>query len=836
MRGLEERLQERFEQLETGASLEACLADLPEDEAELLKLASALGAVQYPERDSSIVAAQRARLLRLAEEENRMKAQPSQKVQKALALSLRNWLRPLAAFTGVAAVLLICALIAAMGTGIIKRSPRDTQVAQGPALDPTLKVSATPSPLPDPTPIMIAQSPIVAPTLASDHSIYMPMVSAPGHPQRATLQDIRGLVQVQASDSTWTTVSAARTITAGQRIRTGELSSAWLVFYDGSQAHLGPDTEIAVDELDARSDGPRVVALTQWIGQTDHDVVPASHASSRYEVRTPSATGRARGTSFHVLVTSDLLARFSVDQGSVAVTNLNATVVVLAGQVTTVSADQAPSEPVFRITGEGRVTQTSASSVEPTGPTWVIAGQTFLTHDGTLIVGNPQVGDWVFVEGRLLPDDTRVADWILLLHRSPANRFTITGRVDAIGDTEWTVAGQTIVLDDETAIEDAIEVGDLVRVEGIILEAGTLLAEHIRLIEEEPGLPFDFTGVVQDIADETWKISGVAISVDADTEIDEGLVVGDVVRVSGWIMEDGTWLARAIERVAEEEPEFEFTGSVESIDPWIVAGIPFETDEWTEVEAGIGIGDRVRVRGRVLEDGTWLATEIERLDDDDEALRIVFVGTVDSIDPWVVNGIPLAVGDETLIEGDVGVGDLVRVEVRILLDGTWQVAKITLISDGEVGLGCLYISAVVVGVNGRQIELSNWPTIFLDDDIPVEGEITVGSVVLLLVCVDADGTIHIVEIIVIYQPAPVIVPPPPSPLPTSPPQPPQPPPPDEGDRVTICHRPPGNPNAAHTITISRSALQEHLDHGDTLGPCPNDNGDDDHDDDHDDDD
>lgn len=35
----------------------------------------------------------------------------------------------------------------------------------------------------------------------------------------------------------------------------------------------------------------------------------------------------------------------------------------------------------------------------------------------------------------------------------------------------------------------------------------------------------------------------------------------------------------------------------------------------------------------------------------------------------------------------------------------------------------------------------------------------------------------------------------------------------------ICHIPPGNPNAAHTITVGEPAVEAHLKHGDTLGPC-----------------
>ncbi len=40
------------------------------------------------------------------------------------------------------------------------------------------------------------------------------------------------------------------------------------------------------------------------------------------------------------------------------------------------------------------------------------------------------------------------------------------------------------------------------------------------------------------------------------------------------------------------------------------------------------------------------------------------------------------------------------------------------------------------------------------------------------------------------------------------------------DRFTICHYPPGNPQNAHTLSISESAWPAHQKHGDTLGSCP----------------
>lgn len=43
--------------------------------------------------------------------------------------------------------------------------------------------------------------------------------------------------------------------------------------------------------------------------------------------------------------------------------------------------------------------------------------------------------------------------------------------------------------------------------------------------------------------------------------------------------------------------------------------------------------------------------------------------------------------------------------------------------------------------------------------------------------------------------------------------------PPSGGRLTICHRPPGNPGNAHTITVGASAWPAHQAHGDTLGAC-----------------
>ena len=43
--------------------------------------------------------------------------------------------------------------------------------------------------------------------------------------------------------------------------------------------------------------------------------------------------------------------------------------------------------------------------------------------------------------------------------------------------------------------------------------------------------------------------------------------------------------------------------------------------------------------------------------------------------------------------------------------------------------------------------------------------------------------------------------------------------------ITICHVPPGNPGNRHTIEVDASAWPAHQGHGDSMGACPPDGGD-----------
>jgi hypothetical protein len=389
------------------------------------------------------------------------------------------------------------------------------------------------------------------------------------------------------------------------------------------------------------------------------------------------------------------------------------------------------------------------------------------------------------------------------------------GEVSDIGDESWRVADLVITVNDETDIDAEIEVDTIVRVDGVVMPNGQLLATRITSIDTDLGLSFSFVGPVQTIDAEVWLIANQFILVDETTEIDEDIEVGELVAVHGVIMPDGTWLAERIERVEADEATFTIIGQVEQIDPWVVAGISFEIQDWTVIEPDIVVGDLVRVRGTILPDGTWVADSIVLVEVDPTLNVIIFVGTVSSIDPWIVNNHPLEVDEDSLIIGDIEPGDLVWVRVEILADGTWLIKSIHLV-DVEFGLGCFEVHAIVVSVTNTQIVLNHWQPIVLTDEIEVVGTLAPNTLINFYACFQPDGIIIIVGPIIVIGPIVIILP---TPAPTVTPV-----PPVETGNNTICHRPPGNPDNAKTLNVGAGAVSAHLGHGDSLGPCPDGDG------------
>ena len=657
MNDFDEQLEERLTRLEAGEPLTIAGADLPEDMAGALALAAELKNVTLPEPDETAVIAHRAAAIRAAQQMNASQV-ADVPVPTGWFAAFWAWWRghQLVAWgaTAVAAVLLFLFVGSLLTRDENRTAPvaerdedrpaqsEDSEGNEGVSIFERLfggDEAAEDVAIADAPPAENAGSTTdeaaevaVVPDEEPGFQTYLPILTEPLQtgPTTAVLGDLQGVVSVQNPGGNWEQVNYLSSVDMGSRVRTGALSSASLTFFDGSVATLGPDSEVSLDTLNALrpEQGFRTVVMTQWQGTSSHDVAFRHDGGSQYEVKSPNGTGIARGTVFEVVVLPDLTSRYTVLEGRVDVTSISVTVSVMAGQLSTILPNEPPAEPVFQVSGEGEVTAV--------GETWTIGGQTFATDAQTIIVGNPQVGDWVTVQGHLLADGTKVADQIVLVREVPQNAFTLTAVVTEMGADQWLLGDLVVLLDADTAVDPDIELDDWVRVSGIILEDGSLLAQRIQK-ETEDSAPFEFTGVVQTIGAESWLISGIDVAVNERTEIKDAPAVGDVVKVEGQITAEGVWLAREIKLADDDDDEdtakFEFSGAVETIDPWVVAGIALATDEWTEIDTAVEPGSLVKVEGIILPDGTWLAEEIKLLDDDADEIILRFTGIVESTNP-----------------------------------------------------------------------------------------------------------------------------------------------------------------------------------------------------------
>ncbi|MCD6580916.1 MAG: FecR domain-containing protein [Desulfuromusa sp.] len=171
------------------------------------------------------------------------------------------------------------------------------------------------------------------------------------YPQAAVLTDFVGIVKLKlVGTSEWIPVKTDKALVTGDTIFTGDLSSANIVFFDGSQMALYSNTTITVSELSGNEDhSSKIILLKQWWGKTRNRVERLLDSGSRYEIETPTAVTAVRGTDFSVDVAANGTTQVDFAEGIVDVSSQGETVSVKAGQQTSVapgttSAATAPNE------------------------------------------------------------------------------------------------------------------------------------------------------------------------------------------------------------------------------------------------------------------------------------------------------------------------------------------------------------------------------------------------------------------------------------------------------------------------------------------------------------
>lgn len=416
-------------------------------------------------------------------------------------------------------------------------------------------------------------------------------------------------------------------------------------------------------------------------------------------------------------------------------------------------------------------------------------GQTLLAvNTGTVTVGTDNVavtltaGEATTVE----PGDDP---------QPPAYSFEIKGVVSATGENTWVVGGVTVVVNDQTSISD-VTVGDTVSIQGRILEDGTWLADTITPAADLATITF--TGILESIGIDKWVIGGMPVVIGDGSRLDDDLTLGDTVRVSVVVQPDGTWLVQAIESL-EDDPETPNPTPTPTAtpDPQAQPSLGFHPDELRAE----GCQPGYTVRGEIQNHGS----------PPDDYASNVEISYVVLTGGQYISGLNLTPTTWARIEPGQRMSYTLSVSVHEAWRDTPNGAeiKVRLFVVGETNrLGHHQTVATVTIVSRCNIDettLTPWPT-------STPTVIPYGTPTPT-----PDGT-------------------------TTPTATPEETPGDDDDKdedkddddkdddkdegegsggeMTICHYPPDNPDARHTIVIGEAAWPEHQAHGDTIGPCP----------------
>jgi hypothetical protein len=296
----------------------------------------------------------------------------------------------------------------------------------------------------------------------------------------------------------WQPLQAGDRLTSGQRIRTAEGSYARLVFFEGTSIYVLPNSDITFTTINGMQKSLQV-ELLQHNGETRHKVVPFQGDKSYFLVRTPSGSASVHGTSFIVRVEENGQAQFAVTEGKLRVQSELAEVILLAGQSTFSVLSGSLAEPGYTFGVQG-----SLLAVDEEDGSWNVSGMLFYTGPDTVIIGSPQLGDMVSVNGRATHEGVYLAHTIRATASSDQNAY-FTGAVEYMNGTSWQVGQAKIMVIEDTDILGDLTIGDLVRVTVNILEDGTWLALKIEKLEDLPDPePVEPAPPAQPMPELTW--------------------------------------------------------------------------------------------------------------------------------------------------------------------------------------------------------------------------------------------------------------------------------------------------------------------------------------------
>ena len=193
----------------------------------------------------------------------------------------------------------------------------------------------------------------------------------------------------------------------------------------------------------------------------------------------------------------------------------------------------------------------------------------------------------------------------------------------------------------------------------------------------------DIRGALDGVdADGNLIVNGTTIFLDPDTEIEDGLVIGQLLDIEAVIRPDGSVLALEVEEQDGEEQvrgRIRLEGSFDGLDDqgnWIIGGTVVAVDSSSDTDGVPALGQRVKVKALLQEDGSLLAREVENKrasgKPEDTSRKVKLKGTFQGTDTdgnWIINGKRVAVDALTRLKGSPAVGHQIAVEAVLQPNG-----------------------------------------------------------------------------------------------------------------------------------------------------------------------
>ena len=317
---------------------------------------------------------------------------------------------------------------------------------------------------------------------------------------------------------------------------------------------------------------------------------------------------------------------------------------------------------------------------------------------------------------------------------------------------QWIIGETPVTLDPATLIDDGLVAGQVLEVEALIQEDGSLLAQNIE--DQEPGTDVAATtkleGVFQGIdqASGDWIISGALVAVGPGTDTDGVPAEGQAVEVKAVLQDDGSLLAREVENQVDaglpqagEAAQAKLEGTFQGIDSegnWLINGAAVAVDPLTKLEGTPEVGGRVEVKATVQDDGTLLATKIESEEKNtgkpEGRARAKVRGVIQQVfdDGSVqINGISIALSALTDIAQAPQSGDLVEVDALIQAGGALiarEIEDAALLGAEELAEPSkVDIRGVIDAVNSDGSVVVNGITVALSALSDVQGDLVKGK-------------------------------------------------------------------------------------------------------------